>query len=260
MIRNCVIYRYSEESASIRDVNKSRFSDVTLSDCLTTVSGQVKKRVEAYINLVRAEKLSLEDETQLHYTAKYSCEFQPPKLIAAGSPSPFVPVSFEIWIRKANPLVIVFDAGRRLSGCAVALLSYITTGSSSSIEQIRLEKEDFLKLKDSILVDSNLGKGEIRHISMRDVEVDKIKFKQIVLNASRLEESRIFNQFLSSASAIAYLSFITPPLVSTSRPLTCRINYWGSLTIYTPGLLDSEIEELIGMLEDRIPAKTRVKA
>jgi len=57
-------------------------------------------------------------------------------------------------------------------------------------------------------------------------------------------------RLLDSASAIANLAFTTPPLSSTSRSLTCRINYWGGLTIYTPNLLDSEIAELIEIFEE----------
>jgi len=57
-------------------------------------------------------------------------------------------------------------------------------------------------------------------------------------------------RLLDSASAIANLSFITPSLNSTKRSLSCRINYWGRLTIYTPNLLDSEIGELIEIFEE----------
>jgi len=249
MIKNCIIYRYSDEFVNAGKVDRNSFSDANLQKCLETASGFTRRRVEALMNFVRNEKLSLEEETRSHYVITYSCEFRVPKLIAAGGTRPFVPVSFKIWLRKHGPFVISFDAGRKLSGGAIALLSHITTGNPSSIEHIKLEKENFLKLKDWILTDSHVARGEIKHISMRDVEGDTIKFKQIVLNAPQLQDSPLFNQFLDSTSAISSLSFATPPLNSTSRSLSCRINYWGSLTLYSPDLLDSEIAELIGVLE-----------
>ena len=249
MIKNCIIYRYSDEFVNAWKIDRNRFSDNNLQKCLETASGFARRRVEALMKLVRNEELSLEEETRSHYVITYSCEFRAPKLTAAGSPPPFVPVSFKIWLMENSPFVISFDAGRKLSGGAIALLSHITTGDPSSIEHIKLEKENFLKLKDWVLADSHVAGGEIKHVSMRDVEQDAIKFKQITLNAPRLQDSSLFNQLLDSASAITSLSFTTSQLGSTSRSLNCRINYWGSLTIYTPNLLDSEIAELVRILE-----------
>lgn len=250
MIKNCIIYRYSDdEFASVQKVDGNSFSGANLKRCFETVSGFAKRRIDGLMKLVRNEELSLIEETNSHYIVNYSCEFRTPKLTAAGSPPPFVPVSFRTWLRKNSPFVISFDAGRKLSDGAMALLSYTTTASPSSIEHVKLEKENFLGLKEWILPGSYGNTGEIKHISMRDVEGDKVKFKQIVLNAPQLQDSPLFNQFLNSASAVASLSFATPPLDSTSRSLSCRINYWGSLTIYSPDLLDSEIAELVRALE-----------
>lgn len=249
MIKNCIIFRYSDESTDVQKLDRNSLSDTDLKKCLATASGFAKRRIDGFLKLVRNEALSLEEETKSHYVMNYSCEFRAPKLMAAGGPPPFVPVNFKVWLRKNSPFVISFDAGRKMSGGAMALLSYNTTGNPSSIEHVKLEKENFLRLKEWILPGSYATKGEIKHISMRDVEGDKVKFKQVVLSAPQLQDSPLFNQFLRSASAIASLSFATPPLNSTSRALSCRLNYWGSLTIYSPDLLDSEIAELIQALE-----------
>jgi len=249
MIKNCIIYKFSDESKDARNVDKSRFSESNLEACFQEASGFARKRIEAFMTLVQNEKISLEEETQTQYVATFSCEFRAPKLIVAGNPPPFVPVSFRVWLRKGNPFVISFDAGRKSSGASMALLSYATTGDPSLIEHIKLTKEGFLKLKDWALANSRPIPGGIRGITMHDIEEGTIKFKQIVLNSPQLEDSPLFNRLLDSASAIANLSFITPPLNSANRPLSCRINYWGGITIYTPNLLDSEIGELIGIFE-----------
>lgn len=230
-------------------MDKSRFSESNLETCFQEASGFARKRVEAFTSLVQNERISLEEETKTHYVVTSSCEFRTHKLIAAGNSPPFVPVSFRIWLRKESQFAISFDAGRKLSGAAMALLSYATTGDPSSIEHIKLSKEGFLKLKDWILADSYPIPGGIRGITMHDIEEAAIKFKQIALNSPQLEDSPLFNRLLDSASAIANLAFTTPPLSSTSRSLSCRINYWGGLTIYTPNLLNSEIDELIRVFE-----------
>jgi hypothetical protein len=252
MIKNCIIYKFLDEAKDAWKIDKGRFSKSSLEDCLQEASGFARKRIEAFTSLVQNERISLEEETQTHHIITFSCEFRTHKLIAAGDLPPFVPVSFKIWLRKESQFAASFDAGRKLSGAAMALLSYATTGTPSLIEHIKLTKEDFLELKGWILSDNHPIPGGIRGVALHDIEEGAIKFKQIVLNSPQLEGSPLFNRLLDSASAIANLSFITPPLNSTNRPLSCRINYWGGLTIYTPNLLDSEIAELIRVFEKLI--------
>lgn len=255
MIKNCIIFQYSNKIKNAWNVDKDRFAQSTLEDCLEKAQGFAKRRVKALMELTKNEKISLEEETKNHYIATFSCDFRTPKLIAASEAPPFVPVNFRIWLRKKSSLVVPFDAGRKLSGAAAALLSYATTGNPSSIDFMKLEKEDFLDLKDWILADSHSVPGQIKGITMHGVEENSVKFKKIILNSSQLEKSPLFNQLLDYASAIANMSFVTPPLESTNRPLSCRINYWGGLAIYTSHLLDSELSELIGILEKLMEEK-----
>ena len=245
MIKNCVIYRYSDKFENTWNVDKDRIAESTLDKCLLNAEGFAKKRITALIELARNENLLLEKETQKYYEFTASCEFRVPKLLASGV-SPFVPVNFKIWLRKSSSVVVTFDAGRKLSGVGISLLSLATTDNPSLIEHIKLEKNDFLKLKDWILSDKA---GQIKRITMHNIERDGIRFKQVVLSSDQLESSLLFNDLLNDASAIANLSFVTPPLETTSRLLSCRVNHWGGLTIYTPNLLDSELSELIEVFE-----------
>ena len=230
---------------------KSRFIQTNLRKSLEEAQGFTRPKIKALIDLTKNEKIRLEEERQNLYVATFSCDFRTQRLVAAGDIfPPFVPVNFEIWLRKKSSWVIPFDAGRKLSGAATALLSYATTGNPSSIENIRLEKEDFLRLKDWLLADSRSVSGQIKRITMHEVVEDSIKFKQIVLNSPRLEISTLFNRLLNKASAIANLTFTTPPLNSGGRPLTCKVNYWGCTTVYTPEVLDSELSQLIDIFEN----------
>ena len=249
MIKNCIIYKYSDEFKNIWEIDENKLSKSNLKKCLQEAQGFSRKEIKAFIELAKNEKLSLEEYKKNHYIANFSCEFRTPKLIAAGVSPPFVLVNFKVWLRKKSPWVISFDAGRKLSGAAIALLSYGTTCNSSSIEHIKLEKEDFLSLKNWVLAENHTTPGQIKRITMHDIMENSVKFKQVVLNSPQLEMSKLFNRLLNSAQAIANLSFTTPPLKSTSRSLSCRINHWGCVTIYTPDLLDSELSELISIFE-----------
>ncbi len=248
MIKNCIIYKYGDEFINRWKIDKNSIAQSSLESCLKVAKGFTKKKIEALIELAKNESLLIESETKKHYEFTTLCEFKVPKLLASGV-SPFVPVNFKIWLRKDSSKVITFDAGRKLSGVGIALLSFTTTGNPSSIEHIRIEKNDFLKLKDWILSDK---KGQIKRITMHNIEKDDVKFKQVVLSSNQLEFSSLFNDLLNKASAIANLSFTTPLLETTNRQLSCRVNYWGGLTIYTPNLLDSELSELIEVFEKLI--------
>lgn len=249
MIKNCIIYRYSEEFENRWKIDESKINQSRLADCLKNVAGLPKPKVKALKEIARDERLSLSEETDGYFIFTTNCEFRVPKLLAAGI-SPFVPVNFKIWLRKKSSTVVTFDAGRKLSGVGITLLAYATTGNPSTIENVKLDKSKFLKLKDWLL--SSEPSGQIQRITMQNIEHSELKFKQIVLSANQLEKSYLFNNLLDSALAIANMSFITPPLESSERHLSCRINYWGGVTIYSPNLLDSEISELIGNFEKLI--------
>lgn len=249
MIKNCIIFKYSDKFRDNWNIVKSKFPQATLRKSLQEAKGFVKPRIKGLMELTKNEKIRLKEEKPTLYVATFSCEFRTPRLIAAGVSPPFVPVSFGIWLRKKTSWAISFDAGRKLSRAATVLLSYATTGNPSSIENIRLEKGDFIRLKNWILAGGRSIRGQIKRITMYDIEKDSTKFKQVVLSSVRLEDSALFNDLLDSASAVANLTFSTPPLKSGSRPLICKINHWGGVTIYTPDLLDSEVSELIEIFE-----------
>lgn len=252
MTKNCIIYEYTNEFKNKWKIDENAIIQSSLNDCLKRAEGLFKKKIKAFMDLAKKEKLSLKEETENYYVITTSCEFRTPKLIAAGI-SPFVPVNFKIWLWKKGSIVVTFDAGRKLSGVGAALLSNATTYNPAAIQHIKLGKDDFLKLKEWIL--SGPSFGQIRRITMYNIEVKGKKFKQILLSSNQLELSDLFNDLLNSSSVISNISFITPPSESTGRPLSCRINYWGGLTIYTSHLLDSEISELIEKLERLIIRK-----
>lgn len=244
MIKNCILYRYSKEFKW--EVNRSKLRQCKLEDCLKKAVGFSKPKIKALTVIAKKENISLVEETNKHYIFTASCEFKVPKLLATNV-SPFVPTEFKMWLRKKSSMVATFDAGRKLSGVAITLLSHSTTDNPSAIEFVKLDKSNFLTLKRWLL--SNKMPGQIKQITMQNIEHKGLKFKQIVLSANRLEDSNLFTSLLDTALIVKSMAFITPPLDSSGRSLSCRLNYWGGLTIYTPNLLDTEISEFIGIFE-----------
>lgn len=249
MIKNCIIYRYTEKFKNKWKINNDKIEKSKLKDCFEKAVGFPKPKMKALTEIARNEKISLQEERKDYYVFDVSCEFRVPKLLAAGS-SPFVPVNYKIWLRKESSTIVAFDAGRKLAGVGIALLAYATTRDLSSIEYLKLNKTDFIRLKDWLL--SNVPQGQIRRITLQNVEYQGMKYKQIVLSTNQLEISDLFSELLKSTQVITNMSFVTPPLSASNRPLSCRINYWGGLTIYTPNLLDSEIVEFIKIFEKLI--------
>jgi len=244
MIKNCIIYRYSKEFKDKWKIDKNKIERSKLKDCLEKATGFPKPKIKALTEIARNEKILLEEGRDEYHVFRVSCEFRVPKLLAAGV-SPFVPVNYKIWLRKESSTIVTFDAGRRLSAVGITLLAYAITGELSSIGHLKLDKSDFIKLKDWLLT----NEGQIRRVTLQKIEHQGMKFKQIVLSANQLENSDLFLQLLNSSQVITNMSFLTPPLNASNRPLSCRINYWGGLTIYTPNLMDSEISELIKIFE-----------
>jgi len=246
MIKNCIIYRYSEKFKNRWKIDENKLKQSRLKDCIEKAIGFPKPKMKALTEIAQNERISLKEERRDYYIFEVSCEFRVPQLLAAGV-SPFVPVKYEIWLRKEISTIVTFDAGRKLSSIGIALLAFATTEDLSSIVHLKLDKNNFMKLKDWLL--TNGPQGQIKRVTMQNIEYQDIKFKQITLSANQLESSDLFSELLNSAQVITNISFVTPPLDASNRPLSCRINYWGGLTIYTPNLLASEISELIKIFE-----------
>jgi len=250
MIRNCIIYELGKDHENVKSLKSSSLSNVDIKHCVKSAKGSLQRRINELSNLARNEKLIVKKSNRDNFVFSCSCRFRTRKLIAESDlEPPLVPVEFDIWIRREKPVVITFDAGRRLSAIANILLSYAINSDPSVIKPIRLEKNTFNELINWLLSDQRGESGEITRTTMYWPEIDSFRFKQLVLNAPNLQSAKLFKESLKSAEGISNISFITPPLSSTSRKICCRLSNWGGLTIYTENPLSSEISELIKVLE-----------
>jgi len=251
MIKNCIIYRIAEKYKSKLQVDKRALSAVTLKRCLEEAKGLIKPRLRALVQIAHEEKIELTDETDEYYQFQVYCEFRSRRLLAT-SVTPFVPVSFRIWLRKKTPIVVVFNAGRKLASVGITLLAYATTGNPAAIESLKLDKSAFLRLISWLK--ENAPDSQIKRITIKKIHYRGVLLRELTLNAEHLEETQLFSEIIGSIrqeieSVITSLSFLTPPLEVSRRRLSCRLNYWGCLTIYTADVSDLELLELIKTLE-----------
>jgi hypothetical protein len=245
MIKNLIIYRFAESKRITSEFDKEEIKSSTLADCLENAKGRKKPQLKALMQLAKDEQLSLIEKSKEQNVLSLSCQFRVPKLQATGD-RPFVQANYGIWVRKNSPLVVSFDAGRKLSNVGISLLSYSMTSDPGVIENVRFDKDFFLRLKNWATADSA---GSVKGISFNKIDFKGFKFKKIVLNANDLENSKLFNDLFDSAEGVADMSLTSAYLDSAGRQLRFKLNYWGSLTLYTPDPLKSEISELIGAIE-----------
>ena len=172
MIKNCIIYRYSEKFKDKWEIDKNKIEQSNLKECIEKATGLPKPKIKALTEIARNGKILLEEERDELYVFEVSCEFCVLKLLTAGV-SPFVPINYKIWLRKENSTVVTFDAGRRLSDVGITLLAYATAGDPSSIEHLKLDKSDFIKLKNWLLAND----GHTRRITFQKIEHKDMKFK-----------------------------------------------------------------------------------
>jgi len=89
MIKNCIIYRYSEKFKDKWEIDKNKIEQSNLKECIEKATGLPKPKIKALTEIARNGKILLEEERDELYVFEVSCEFCVLKLLTAGV-SPFV--------------------------------------------------------------------------------------------------------------------------------------------------------------------------
>ncbi len=234
------IYRYSEESKNSWDINKDAIIESNFEKDLQNADKNAKKKIERLKTYVKNEKISLEEENQRYYLLTFSAEFRLHEQLSTSVTPSFVPVNFKIWLERESSLVISIGANKIQSQAGIALLSYATTGNPFSIHNVSLEKKNFIKLKKWIL---SKIKGQIKGITICDVEYEGGKIGQITLRSNQLENFPLSDNLLNSASKVKNLSFTIPPSTLRRHPLNCRITHTGEVRIDGTALSEHRLLE-----------------
>jgi hypothetical protein len=245
------IYKYSEKFKNTWKIDKEALIGNNFEKCLRNAEKNAKKKIEKLRTYVRNERLSLEEESSEHYLLTFSADFRPHEHVSTGITPSYEPVNFKIWLDRKSSIVISVGANRIQSKVGVALLSCATAGNPLSIESLRLEKENFLKLKDWVL---STIKEQIKGITIYDVEYEGQKFEQISLRSNQLGDL-LSGNLLNSASSVKNLSFTVALKYTTTYTLNCRITPTGELRIYSPKKLqDIGLSKIIEVIKEIIKA------
>jgi len=246
MLKNIIIYRYSDKERNNWKVDEDRIKSSNFENCLINDKGYYQKRIENLISKTENESISLDFSGNEYHRFTVSCLYKSGS-IQASDETPFIPVLFEMILRNESSFILCFDSGKNLSKVGTTLLANATTGNPSAIEHILLNKQNFTDLQNWVL--SGSLPGQIKRMTMHNVEYGYFRYKQIVLRSENLQNSELFKSLYPSTPIVTNMSFSTPLLRASGRSISGRINYWGGLTIYSGGLLESELFELIRVLE-----------
>jgi len=236
------IYKYSEESKNSWYIDEDAISESDFEKCIQNAEKLTKKKIEKFKTYIRNEKLSLEEESPKYYLLNFSAEFRPRERISTGVIPSFVPVNFKIWLDRKKSVVLSIGANKIQSQAGMALLSYATTGNLFSIENVRLEKKNFIKLKKWIL---SKIRGQIKGITICDVKYERGKIGEIILRSNQLENFSLSDNLLNYASKVKNLSFTIPPSTLRRHPLNCRITHTGEVRIDGTALSERKLLEHI---------------
>lgn len=246
MIRNYVLYEIDGGALEQIDLHTGTKLNTSLDECSKIAVGRMKPTIRSLRELASNEEVIFESKKGDSYEFEVKANFRTRKM-QASQMAPMVQTSFRISLYKTMNTVISFDAGRKLSTLGTLLLSYGLGENVTIIRRLKTLKNDFEELSNWITKNG----GFVKRITFGDIETRDLKYKQIILRAEHLEESKLFPELISSSKAISNITFTTPLLKSTGRSLTCRLNEWGGLTVYTKDPLEHEIVE-IGTLISRI--------
>ena len=62
MIKNCIIYRYSEKFKDKWEIDKNKIEQSNLKECIEKATGLPKPKIKALTEIARSEKILLEEE------------------------------------------------------------------------------------------------------------------------------------------------------------------------------------------------------
>jgi len=247
MLKNVIIYRFKDEERNNWNIDETKIKESSFEDCLTKENGYNRRKIQGLIENTENESITLDFSGNEYHRFTVSCLYKSGS-IQASDENPFVPAYYEMILRNNSSFVLCFDSGKYLSKVGITLLANATTDNPQAIEHISINKEKFNDIINWVL--SGSLPGDIRRITMQQVEHGYFRYKQIVLSSNDLQNTDLFKDLYPSSPIITNLSFSTPLLRTSGRSISCRLNYWGGLTIYSGGLLESELFEIITSLEN----------
>jgi len=194
-------------------------------------------------------KLKFLQEYPSYRSFRLSCRYYP-RVSKMAKEHPLLPIEFMLWQVKRSPLVIAFDAPRKVARVAVALMSMILYGDPFITVPIKLNSTDFLTLRKLVMEKS----GNLTRLNLRGVRGPGGIARKFEVAGIDVEKwlDRDVDEILRSASEIHYVGFIIRP-PSVERTLSFRITEWGGGQLYSPpDPLDHEILWLLDLFKQTL--------
>lgn len=159
-------------------------------------------------------------------------------------------IEHDVWVRTSSNMLIVLDSpSRRISNAIGQLVSLKLFNDPSLILPLRLERRHVEAIESWITAKEHEVAGNIIRVTFRRASINGSVVEEISLKKEGLDATEIYPKLKSSAHTIASITFVTPLLPEIGRRITCRIDSYGGLLIYTPNLREVDLEVLINKLE-----------
>lgn len=202
------------------------------------------------LELAKSGELKFVRDTEYLNKFTFSCNFQLPTPLAAKSVR-YTEIVSDLWQQKTGNFAISFNAPKKMSKVAIALLSLATFGDPFLIKTTLLSRVDFLKLNDYIL---SMG-GDLRQLifwGIKGQDKSEAQIKQFRLSGTKLEKMPGFYELLNNASKIRLLGFGFKPSTE-SREIRFRLIHWGGGQLYSPpDPLSHEIFEFLNLFDQNL--------
>lgn len=200
------------------------------------------------LELVKEGRLEFIRQSMSLNLFHFSCEFQLPRPLAATSVG-YAKMGLELWQQRQGIFMASFNAPKRLSKIAVAMLSQLMYGDPFYIRPYSLTRNDFLKLRELIME----KKGDLKQLIFGGIKNEKgqeANITQFRLSGSKLDKMEGFNDLLEHSAKIKCLGFSVKPTLE-SREISFRIIDWGGGQFYHPtDPLDHEILEFLQLFNN----------
>jgi hypothetical protein len=96
------------------------------------------------------------------------------------------------------------------------------------------------------------GTGEIVRAVFRDIQLNGNYLDEISLRSHDLNKADLYKDIQKGAGSIYAVSFVTPVIGGIGRPLSCRIDYTGSVLVYSQRLKGNELRAFVLWLEEML--------
>jgi hypothetical protein len=161
-------------------------------------------------------------------------------------------VTSEILWRPETGFCFIMDVPRSGVKAATWLLSSAVLGYPGRLSSLDISRTKMRKVISFITAKQTDGTGEIVRAVFRDIQLNGNYLDEISLRSHDLNKADLYKDIQKGAGSIYAVSFVTPVIGGIGRPLSCRIDYTGSVLVYSQRLKGNELRAFVLWLEEML--------